>query len=160
MRVSITLGLIAVAIGCNGKYEGTHAAKRPAMNRGGQGMPSKDSSAPSGDGGHESTSMRPNITCVISSPTSSVVFQPNSKSKSTSCSSREDGDRVLLCSDGLTGMLTDDDIKQVLHDACEPATACRQLVARANQAGGRDNITVVVADFRVAAHTVEKIPCH
>jgi serine/threonine protein phosphatase PrpC len=67
----------------------------------------------------------------------------------------EDGDQVLLCSDGLTGMLTDDDIKQVLHDADEPATACRQLVARANQAGGRDNITVVVADFRAAAHTVE-----
>lgn len=59
-------------------------------------------------------------------------------------------DRVLLCSDGLTGMLTDDEINQILHAEEEPDEACRQLVARANEAGGRDNITVVVADFRIA----------
>lgn len=59
-------------------------------------------------------------------------------------------DRVLLCSDGLTGMLTDDEITQILHAQEEPDEACRQLVARANEAGGRDNITVVVADFCIA----------
>lgn len=59
-------------------------------------------------------------------------------------------DRVLLCSDGLTGMLTDDEINQILHAQEEPDEACRQLVARANEVGGRDNITVVVADFRIA----------
>ncbi|MEJ7590028.1 MAG: PP2C family serine/threonine-protein phosphatase [Planctomycetaceae bacterium] len=64
----------------------------------------------------------------------------------------EAGDRVLLCSDGLTGMLTDDEINQTLLDADEPAEACRQLVLRANEAGGRDNITAVVADFRAATH--------
>jgi len=64
----------------------------------------------------------------------------------------EDGDRVLLCSDGVTGMLTDEEINQVLFGANEPAEACRQLVFRANEAGGRDNITAVVADFRMATH--------
>ena len=63
----------------------------------------------------------------------------------------EDSDRVLLCSDGLTGMLTDDEINKILHTEVEPEEACRQLVARANEAGGRDNITAVVADFCIAA---------
>ena len=62
----------------------------------------------------------------------------------------EDSDRVLLCSDGLTGMLTDDEINRVLHTEAEPEDVCRQLVARANEAGGRDNITAVVADFCIA----------
>jgi len=65
-------------------------------------------------------------------------------------------DRVLLCSDGLTGMLTDDEINQILHAEEEPDEACRQLVARANQAGGRDNITVVVADFRIATSPAQR----
>ena len=63
----------------------------------------------------------------------------------------EGGDRVLLCSDGLTGMLTDDNINKILHTEAEPEEACRRLVTRANEAGGRDNITAVVADFCVAA---------
>ncbi len=64
----------------------------------------------------------------------------------------EAGDRVLLCSDGLTGMLSDEEINQVLLDADDPVVACHQLVLHANEAGGRDNITAVVADFRVATH--------
>ncbi|MBC7965196.1 MAG: Stp1/IreP family PP2C-type Ser/Thr phosphatase [Fuerstia sp.] len=63
----------------------------------------------------------------------------------------EAGDRMLLCSDGLNGMLTDEEINHVLLDADDPAMACNQLVLRANEAGGRDNITVVVADFQAAA---------
>lgn len=59
----------------------------------------------------------------------------------------EAGDKVLLCSDGLTEMLPEKDICQVLHTETEPEQACRRLVARANEAGGRDNITVVVAQF-------------
>ncbi len=60
----------------------------------------------------------------------------------------EDGDRVLLCSDGLTEMLPDEEINQALHTEGEPEQACRRLVTRANEAGGRDNITAVVAHFR------------
>ncbi len=62
----------------------------------------------------------------------------------------EAGDRVLLCSDGLTGMLPEEEISQVLHTEDEPEQACRRLVTRANEAGGRDNITVVVVHFCIA----------
>jgi PPM family protein phosphatase len=58
------------------------------------------------------------------------------------------GDRMLLCSDGLTEMLPEKEINQVLHTEAEPEQACRRLVTRANEAGGRDNITVVVVHFR------------
>jgi protein phosphatase len=56
------------------------------------------------------------------------------------------GERYLLCSDGLTDALDDAGIENVLTSAAEPAEAVRQLIARANEAGGPDNITCVVAD--------------
>ncbi|MDB4970562.1 MAG: stp 4 [Myxococcales bacterium] len=63
----------------------------------------------------------------------------------------EPGDVALFCSDGLTGPVTDEDIAAVLQSASDPEAACRELVARANAAGGRDNITVIVACFDAAA---------
>jgi len=57
------------------------------------------------------------------------------------------GDRLLLCSDGLTDLVDDDAIGQVLVDCRESAEACRQLVDRALERGGRDNVTVVVASY-------------
>ena len=57
----------------------------------------------------------------------------------------EPGDRLLLCSDGLSDMLPETTIEQMLHAGDEPETLCRELVAAANDAGGRDNISVVVA---------------
>jgi serine/threonine protein phosphatase PrpC len=59
----------------------------------------------------------------------------------------KEGDRVLLCSDGLTEMVSDEEINQSLLTEDEPELACRRLVTSANEAGGRDNITVVVAYF-------------
>ena len=59
----------------------------------------------------------------------------------------EPGDVVLLCSDGLTEMVPDVQLGEVLKDEPDPAAACRQLVDLANQAGGRDNITAIVARF-------------
>jgi hypothetical protein len=47
-------------------------------------------------------------------------------------------------------MLPEAEINQVLHSEAEPEQACRRLVARANEAGGRDNITAVVAHFQAA----------
>ena len=52
-------------------------------------------------------------------------------------------DRLMLCSDGLTDMVDDDTIAQVLQDA-EPRVACDQLIDRALDAGGKDNVTVIV----------------
>ncbi len=54
------------------------------------------------------------------------------------------GDRLLLCSDGLTGMVQPDDIAATLRRESDPARAAAQLVDAANAAGGEDNITVVV----------------
>jgi PPM family protein phosphatase len=58
----------------------------------------------------------------------------------------EPGDSVLLCSDGLTEMVPDDHIAVTLAEN-DPETACRTLVDAANAAGGRDNITAIVARF-------------
>jgi protein phosphatase len=57
------------------------------------------------------------------------------------------GDRLLLCSDGLTEMLVNDTIMAGLENSPTPELACTTLLTQANEAGGRDNITVVVADF-------------
>ncbi len=57
------------------------------------------------------------------------------------------GDRLMLCSDGLTGMIRADEIRQVLINQVDPMQACKDLTDRANAAGGHDNITVIVADF-------------
>ena len=57
------------------------------------------------------------------------------------------GDRLLLCSDGLTEMLTDDAIAAMLRAEPDPEAACTRLVAQANEAGGRDNITVLIVRF-------------
>jgi len=55
------------------------------------------------------------------------------------------GDVYLLCSDGLSSMLSDDEIQRVLnHYRNDPEKACRTLVDQANEHGGEDNITVVV----------------
>ncbi|MGH9023140.1 MAG: Stp1/IreP family PP2C-type Ser/Thr phosphatase [Acidimicrobiia bacterium] len=57
------------------------------------------------------------------------------------------GDRLLICSDGLTTMVREPQIATLLGSQDDPQLAARALVAAANDAGGDDNITVVVIDF-------------
>lgn len=57
------------------------------------------------------------------------------------------GDLLMLCSDGLSGMIRADEIREALRSNPDPAEACKVLTDRANQAGGHDNVTVVVARF-------------
>jgi protein phosphatase len=57
------------------------------------------------------------------------------------------GDTLVLCSDGLSGMIRADEIKEVLLKVKDPLDACKVLTERANLAGGHDNITVIVAHF-------------
>jgi protein phosphatase len=54
-------------------------------------------------------------------------------------------DVILLCSDGLTEMVADDQIAAILREEPDPQPACERLVATANQQGGLDNITAIVA---------------
>ena len=61
----------------------------------------------------------------------------------------EDGDRILLCSDGLTEMVNDSAIASILVEARGAHQACEALVQRALDNGGRDNITVIVAGYRL-----------
>jgi serine/threonine protein phosphatase PrpC len=54
------------------------------------------------------------------------------------------GDMYLLCSDGLSGMMGDDEILDILMSTHDVVEGCRRLVARANEHGGEDNITAVL----------------
>jgi PPM family protein phosphatase len=57
------------------------------------------------------------------------------------------GDRLLICSDGLHDMLPNRHIAQILTAEPDPHAAVRRLIADANEAGGIDNITVILLDF-------------
>lgn len=53
------------------------------------------------------------------------------------------GDRILLCSDGLYGMVPERDIARILRSSRNPDRVCRRLIGKANENGGRDNISAV-----------------
>jgi protein phosphatase len=57
----------------------------------------------------------------------------------------EDGVRLLLCSDGLTDIIDDEAIANILLETPRSSEACERLVQRALDAGGRDNVTVILA---------------
>lgn len=57
------------------------------------------------------------------------------------------GDRILLCTDGLSSQLEDEEISQVLREVEEPEECVTRLVEEANARGGEDNVTVVVVDL-------------
>jgi protein phosphatase len=54
------------------------------------------------------------------------------------------GDQILLCSDGLTTMVEDDEILDRLQRAGDPEAVCQSLIDLANERGGDDNITAVL----------------
>ena len=57
-----------------------------------------------------------------------------------------EGDIVLMCSAGLTNMLNDETIEQIIREnADNPQSATETLVKQANQQGGKDNIAVIIA---------------
>jgi serine/threonine protein phosphatase PrpC len=58
------------------------------------------------------------------------------------------GDRFLLCSDGLSGMVEDTIIQRIVMESPSPQTACDALIDAANAAGGEDNISVVIIQIR------------
>jgi serine/threonine protein phosphatase PrpC len=54
------------------------------------------------------------------------------------------GDTYVLCSDGLSGMVSDGDIQLIVTSAENVSAACMRLIERANERGGEDNITAVL----------------
>lgn len=54
------------------------------------------------------------------------------------------GDRLLICSDGLTHMLSDESIREILQQSIPVSALCEALIAKAISAGGTDNVTVIV----------------
>ncbi len=61
----------------------------------------------------------------------------------------ESGDRLILCCDGLNSMIGDEQIAAIAHAASSPAEAAHRLATAANDAGGRDNITVIVVEAAI-----------
>jgi protein phosphatase len=59
----------------------------------------------------------------------------------------EDGDRLLVCTDGLTNMLDDTAISDIVARADSVADGCQQLIDEALQRGGKDNVTVILAQY-------------
>ncbi len=58
----------------------------------------------------------------------------------------EEGDRILVCSDGLSGEITDDGIYGVLSGVRDPQEACDELVEATLRSGARDNVTLIIID--------------
>lgn len=60
----------------------------------------------------------------------------------------KNGDRLLLCTDGLTDMIPDKQLRRLLIDVADCQTCCQTLVQKANEAGGHDNITTLIIDWQ------------
>ncbi|MCA9586604.1 MAG: Stp1/IreP family PP2C-type Ser/Thr phosphatase [Myxococcales bacterium] len=59
----------------------------------------------------------------------------------------EPGDVYVLCSDGLSGMVTDEEILKIVRNSTDIRDACTQLITRANEHGGEDNITALLVQI-------------
>ncbi len=77
--------------------------------------------------------------------TRSLGARPSGPAGAESTSVRlKRGDRMMLCSDGLTAHVEDERIAEILHNMWIPTEAARELVVAANAGGGTDNVSVVV----------------
>ena len=69
----------------------------------------------------------------------------------------EPGDLYVLCSDGLSGMIEDEEILSVVSEQSDLEAACRKLIALANEHGGEDNITAVIVKIDGDASVPEEV---
>ena len=79
------------------------------------------------------------LTQHLGIPKETFIIEPYIDSENVRC-----GDRFLLCSDGLTDMLTDKEIGDILTDSCSPKESVDRLIEEALDKGGKDNISVIV----------------
>ena len=90
---------------------------------------------------HDPATPRPKMTRHV---VSRAIGFPFPEDPECTVSPIAQGDRILLCSDGLWSMLPDPQLAKILQEAATPEEACDRMIAEANQAGGKDNITAVV----------------
>ena len=62
----------------------------------------------------------------------------------------QDGDQLLLCTDGLTDMVEEAEIEAALNNATSANSACRRLIDLSLGSGGQDNVTVIVARYSIS----------
>ncbi|MCA1783375.1 MAG: PP2C family serine/threonine-protein phosphatase [Dermatophilaceae bacterium] len=67
-----------------------------------------------------------------------------------------DGERFLICSDGLSNEVREDDLARILDGEDDPQAAAERMCAAANERGGRDNITLVVVHVRGSSATPDQ----
>ncbi|MGH9769006.1 MAG: Stp1/IreP family PP2C-type Ser/Thr phosphatase, partial [Blastocatellia bacterium] len=65
-------------------------------------------------------------------------------------------DTLVICSDGLSGKIHQEEIARVIHEAADFKSACQRLIDLANERGGEDNITVVIAQVSGSGLTLSK----
>lgn len=94
-----------------------------------------------GDSPNQGTA-RPKVTRNIVSRAVGFPFPEDPECTTTPIAQ---GTRILLCSDGLWSMVPDPQLTVILREASSPEEACDRMIKEANQAGGKDNITAVVA---------------
>ena len=70
-----------------------------------------------------------------------------------------DKDGILLCTDGLTEMAREDEILEILRGIKDSGEACRALVDLALQHGGKDNVTVLIAQYHIPEHVGTETSC-
>ena len=110
------------------------------------------------DGEHQNPTLRLQPQCLVpAGPLSSSVlgeaFDPSAQGSARQVEvdvdllRLEDGDRLLLCSDGLTDGVDDDTIAATLGGGLSSGEVCHRLLQRALDSGGHDNITVIAATF-------------
>jgi protein phosphatase len=65
--------------------------------------------------------------------------------------SLQSNDKILLCSDGLTDMVLDEKIFEIIQTSANTTTAVKRLIQEANNSGGKDNITIILASYNRAS---------
>jgi PPM family protein phosphatase len=94
--------------------------------------------------------LRHSITNVVGGPELGVKVEAHALQV-------QDGDRLLLCSDGLTEIVTNEAIGATLDAEPAPEAAAKKLLAHANEGDPRDNITVIVVRFDAAASNTGEV---
>ena len=97
------------------------------------------------------TGKKPPLTQNLGIPESEFIIEPY-----TAKAAYNNGDRYLLCSDGLTDMVSQDEIAAVFSQKISVAKTAQTLMNMALENGGADNITIIICEVSKAAKTAEK----